>query len=190
MKQLRVRAPEEKVLSDEYIIHIKDFDADSVKSFHTQFVKLNTDPEVKAIPIMICSYGGDTVALFGMLDIMKTATKPIATIGIGASMSCGAVLLASGTKGYRFAGDNLEVMIHEVSGRTGGKNTDIVNDAKSIARTNRRLLEQLSKAAGRKDLSFFSKELKRRTNVDWYLTAKECLKLRLVDHVGVPHMGY
>lgn len=180
-KVIKFSAIEEK----DYIL-VNKFDFDSVRSFHSKFMLLNGDSSVIAIPIVITSYGGSVYALLAILDIMATATKPIATIALGAAMSCGSVLLSAGTKGFRFAGTNTDIMIHEVSSGEMGKLTELEAGVKEVKRLNKILMRQLAKNADKKDPDFFMKEMKSRTNLDWYLSAVDCKKLGLIDHVGIP----
>ena len=100
-------------------------------------------------------------------------------------MSCGSVLLASGSPGYRFAGEMTEIMIHEVSSSTRGKNSDIQNDGKQLDRLNSVLFSILAKKTG-KSVKYFKDKIKASGNVDWYITAKQAKKMGLVDFVGVP----
>src|SRR5579859_4042574 len=110
-------------------IRVKDFNLSSLQEFHKDFEELSRKDEITIIPIYINSYGGQIDTLFAMLDIIQASHKPVATIASGVAMSCGAVLLASGTPGYRFAGPNAQIMIHQVSGASMGKLSDIEVDA-------------------------------------------------------------
>ena len=77
-------------------------------------------------------------------------------------------------------------MIYEVSSHSFGKTTEIKEDAKNIEILNNIILTKLADFCKIKDKKFFHKKLKDRTNLDWYLDAKECRELRLVDMVGMP----
>jgi len=62
-----------------------------------------------------------------MLEVISQSPVPVATIAVGKAMSCGATLLAAGTKGMRYAAPNSTILVHDVSGFTGGKAEDMVN---------------------------------------------------------------
>lgn len=167
-------------------IYVTNFDDNAVKEFLTNFIKLESNSKVKIIPIVINSYGGQVYSLLAMLDIISSSEKPICTVAAGKAMSCGSVLLAAGTPGYRYVGKNAHVMIHEVSSMTYGKTTEIKEDTKNTERLNDILLTKLAEFCGKKDKRFFHKKLKNRTNLDWFLNGSECKKLGLVDSIGTP----
>lgn len=170
-------------------VYVTAFDDAAVKDFYINVSKLESNPEVKIIPIIINSYGGQVYSLLAMLDILSGVTKPICTVAIGKAMSCGSVLLAAGTPGYRYVAENAHVMIHEVSSGTWGKTTEVKEDVKNTAKLNDILLTKLAQLCGKKDKKFFHKEIKKRTNLDWFLNDKECKKLGLVDVIGMPRFA-
>lgn len=166
-------------------VFVTEFTDNAVSKFYTEFIKLESNIDVKIIPIVISSYGGQVYSLLAMLDILSSSSKIICTIGIGKAMSCGSVLLAAGTKGYRYAGRNTDVMIHEVSSVSWGKTTDVKEDAKNTSRLNDILLHKLANFC-KKDKKYFHKLIKSRSNADLFLSADKCKEINLVDHVGVP----
>lgn len=184
-----VKLEPEIIKLDEFpYIYVTKFNEESLKEFYKEFSKLNFDPSVKIIPILISSYGGDVYTLLSMLDIIKTANKPVATIAMGKAMSCGAVLLSAGTPGYRYAGESTDILIHEVSNFSIGKNLDIQNEARSTERLNKTLMTILAKNCGMKDINYFLKLSKSKGNVDLYFSAKECKKIGLIDSVSIPEL--
>lgn len=168
-------------------IYVGAFDDTAAEKFHAGIMKLEANPDVKVIPVIINSYGGSVYSLFAMLDVLSSTTKPVATIAVGKAMSCGSVLLAAGTPGYRYCGNNADVMIHEVGSWAVGKTTELKADVKNTDRLNDILLNKLASFCG-KDKNYFQKKIKEHTNLDWYLDAKTCKKLGLVDHVGTPKL--
>lgn len=188
-KLIYVQTIPEALKNDDFpYIYVTEFKESTVKEFYKEFSKLNCDDEVKVIPIVISSYGGEVYSLLSMLDIMKTANKPVATIAMGKAMSCGAVLLSAGTKGLRFAGEMTDVLIHEVSGFSIGKNLDIQNDAEKTKKLNMLLMRILAENCGIKDKDHFIKLAKSKGNIDLYFTAKESKKLGLIDHISIPEL--
>jgi ATP-dependent Clp protease protease subunit len=179
------RLPDNAVIKEEKIMYVTEFTLESAVEFNKRFNELNSDDEVTVITIVISSYGGNVNALFSMIDVMSTSTKPIATIASGAAMSCGMLLLAAGTKGYRFSGPLAEIMIHEVSGGASGTTTTLHSDVRQTKKINALFFGLLSKYTG-KPAKFFTDKLKASGNVDWYLTAKEAKALSLVDHAEMP----
>jgi ATP-dependent Clp protease protease subunit len=173
---------------EDSFIYVTRFDDDAAKNFYSKFMKMQGDPTVKVIPIVISSFGGQVHSLLPMVDIIEACKKPVATVALGKAMSCGSILLAAGTKGYRYSAPNTEIMIHQVSSGVMGKLTELEHDTAWTKRLNDKLMLFLAKYAGKKDSQFFIKEMKKRGNLDWFLTSAEAKKLGMVDHVGVPSL--
>lgn len=169
-------------------IVVTEFDNESLKKFIEEFTDLNTRAEVGIIPIIVSSYGGQVHVLFSMIDIIRSTTKTVATIGIGKSMSCGAVLLAAGTKGYRFSTENNDIMLHEVSSFEWGKLSEMKNGIEHTKELNKRLFDFLSNQSTSKRKLNFDEEFMKRGNTDWFLSSNEYKKLGLIDHVGMPSL--
>lgn len=171
--------------SDKHVIFVKDFSIEKSIEFAKEFNDLNSDHEIDVITIIISSYGGSVNALLSMLDVISTAIKPVATIVTGPAMSCGSILLAAGTPGFRFAAKQSEILIHEISSGAMGTNTELKNTSKNVDRLNTKIFGLLGSFTG-KSAKFFLDKLKASGNVDWYLSAKQAKQLGLVDHIGVP----
>lgn len=166
-------------------IYVTEFDEASAEKFYQSFRELQANDEVKVIPVIIDSFGGYAHSLLVMLDLIASSHKPVATIGIGKAMSCGAFLLAAGTKGYRFSAENTDIMIHEVASGARGKITDTVNDVNHIKKLNDKLFRMFA-GNSKKDVKFFLEKMKSIGNADWFLTSKEFKTLGLIDHIGIP----
>jgi ATP-dependent Clp protease protease subunit len=109
---------------------------------------------------------------------MQFLTCPVNTYCIGQAASMGAVLLAAGTKGRRFALPNARIMIHQPWGGVQGQATDISIQAKEILRLKDRLNEILAEHCGR-DLETLTKD----TDRDRFMSAAEAKVYGLVDEV-------
>ncbi len=174
--------------SDQLFIWVSEFDDESLVRFYEKFSELERNPFLPFIPVVISSYGGDVSVLMAMRDLIKSSNKPVATIGLGKAMSCGACLLAAGTKGFRFASKDTAIMVHEVSGGAIGKTTDVAEQAIIMQELNRKLLANLAKDSG-KSHKQIEKKLKSKKNADWTLTAAEAREWGIVDHVAVPRIA-
>lgn len=135
------------------------------------------DPE-KDITLYINSPGGSVSAGLAIYDTMRFIRPDVSTICIGQAASMGAILLAAGTAGKRFALPHSRIMIHQPSGGAGGQATDIAIHAKEIIRIKNTLSELLGKLTG-KDPKTIHKD----TDRDKYLTAEEALKYGIVDEI-------
>lgn len=166
-------------------ILVNEFSEYGVKNFKSDFDDLNNSA-LPIIPIFIDSYGGEIYALLAMLDIISTATKPIATVALGKAMSCGSILLAcGGSKNLRFVGPNSTVMVHDAATVSFGKIEELKADVGEAERLNIKIFEMLNDSCG-KPKGFFQKLVAEKKHVNWYLDSKEALKLGLADHIGLP----
>jgi len=135
------------------------------------------DPK-KDIHLYINSPGGSVTAGLAVYDTIQFLTCDVNTYCIGQAASMGAVLLAAGTKGKRYALPNARIMIHQPWGGTRGQATDISIQAKEILRLKDRLNEILSHHCGR---TF--EDLTRDTDRDRFMSADEAKAYGLVDEV-------
>jgi ATP-dependent Clp endopeptidase proteolytic subunit ClpP len=170
---------------EESNIWVTEFDQDSVQEFYEKFMQWEANPMITTIPIYINSPGGVVYALTAKRDLIKTSVKPVSTIAVGAAMSCGASLLASGTKGARFASPDTRILIHQVSNMHRGKTSDIIEDARQTQSLNEMMLRNLAEDTGN-SVAKFKNEIKNRENTDWTMTAEEALKWKLIDGIGIP----
>lgn len=135
------------------------------------------DPD-KDINIYINSPGGMVTAGLAIYDTMRFIKPDISTICVGMAASMGAVLLASGTKGKRYALPNSEIMIHQPLGGFQGQASDIKISADHILSIKDKLNRILAEATGQ-DLSVIEKD----TDRDNYMTAADAAAYGLVDKV-------
>ena len=135
------------------------------------------DPD-KDINIYINSPGGMVSAGLAIYDTMRFIKPDISTICVGRAASMGAVLLAAGTKGKRYALPNAEIMIHQPLGGFQGQASDIKITADHILELKDRLNRILAEATGQ-ELSVIEKD----TDRDNYMTAADAAAYGLVDKV-------
>lgn len=170
-------------------VWVTDFNTDSIRKFYDEFVDIEMDPSIEIIPVFVNSYGGQVYSLVAKRDLIKSSPKSVATICLGKAMSCGASLLAAGTKGLRFASPDSRILIHQVSSMTLGKASDIKEDAAQVQMLNEMMLRNLAEDSGL-TVHKLKNEIKNRDNADWTLTAEEAKKWGLIDHVGIPRHIY
>lgn len=137
------------------------------------------DPEGD-IHIYINSPGGSVSAGLGMYDMMQYIKPDIATYCTGLAASMGAVLLAAGSDGKRYALPHAQIMIHQPLGGAQGQATDIAIQAKQILFLKHRLNEILVKHSKQK-----IETIEKDTDRDRYMTAEESKAYGIVDHVIV-----
>ena len=139
---------------------------------------LQSEDAEKDISIYINSPGGVVTAGMAIYDTMQFVKCPITTYCMGQAASMGAVLLAAGTKGKRFALPNSRIMIHQPLGGAQGQATDIEIQTKEILRMKKRLNEILSDHTGKP-----IKTIEKDTDRDFFMSAAEAVAYGLVDEV-------
>ncbi len=130
------------------------------------------------IHFYISSPGGTVPATLSIYDTMQFLECPVATYCIGLAASGGAILLAGGTKGKRFALPHAKIMVHQPWGQVGGQVSDIEIQANEILKDRRSLNQILAKHTGR-PLDQIGEETER----DRYFSAQEAKEFGLVDDV-------
>ncbi|GAB6189298.1 ATP-dependent Clp endopeptidase proteolytic subunit ClpP [Marinitoga arctica] len=135
------------------------------------------DPE-KDIYLYINSPGGSVTAGLAMYDTMQYIKPDVATICIGQAASMGAVLLAAGAKGKRFALPNSRIMIHQPWGGAQGTAKDVEIQVQELLRIKRMLNKILSDHTGQ-DIKIIEKD----TDRDYFMSAEEALEYGLIDKV-------
>ena len=138
------------------------------------------DPD-KEICLYINSPGGSITDGMGIVDTMNYIKCPVSTICVGLAASFGAVLLANGEKGRRFATPNAEILIHQpLIGGNGiaGQTTEIKIQAEHMIKTREKLNKLLSDKTGQ-TIETIEKDTER----DHWMTAEEALKYGLIDGI-------
>lgn len=138
------------------------------------------DPE-KDISFYINSPGGSVTAGLAIYDAMQVIRPQVRTFCIGQCASMGALLLAAGAKGKRYALPNSRVMIHQPHGGAGGQATDIAIQAKEILSLKKRLNEILAMHTGKKVV-----EIEADADRDFFMSAAEAKDYGLVDDILMP----
>jgi ATP-dependent Clp protease protease subunit len=139
---------------------------------------LQYENKTQGISFYINSPGGSVYSTLAIYDTMQFIECPIATYCIGMAASGGAVLLAGGTKGRRFALPHSKIMIHQPYGQVSGQISDIEIQAEEIHSNKRDINEILAKHSGQ-PIERVSKDTER----DRYLTALQAKEYGLVDEV-------
>src|SRR5688572_25711179 len=129
---------------------------------------LQSENRRKDFHFYINSPGGSVTATLAIYDTMQMISCPVATYCVGLAASGGAVLLAGGEKGKRFALSHSKVMIHQPHGGVGGQVSDIEIQANEIIRTRSTLNQILAEHCGKT-----IEEIAKATDRDYYMTAEE-----------------
>jgi len=143
-----------------------------------QLLFLQSEDPDKDISIYINSPGGVVTAGLAIYDTMQFLKCDITTYCVGQAASMGAVLLAAGTRGKRFALPNARIMIHQPLGGAQGQATDINIQAQEIMRIKQILNGILANHSSRS-----IDDLEKDTDRDNFMSAKEAVEYGLVDEV-------
>jgi ATP-dependent Clp protease protease subunit len=138
------------------------------------------DPD-KDINFYINSPGGSVTAALAIYDAMQVIRPQVRTYCIGQCASAGALLLAAGAKGKRYALPNSRVMIHQPSGGAGGQATDIAIQAKEILQLKKRLNAMLALHTGKS-----IEQVEADSDRDFFMGAQDAKEYGLVDDLLMP----
>lgn len=172
-----------RLLKDRIIFLGEDVNPTSASLIIAQLLFLESEDPDKEIFLYINSPGGSITDGMGIVDTMNYIKCPVSTICVGLAASFGAVLLANGEKGKRFATPNSEILIHQplIGGQGGGisgQATEIKIHADHMIRTREKLNKLLSEKTGQS-----IETIERDTERDHYMTAEEALKYGLIDGI-------
>ena len=143
-----------------------------------QLLFLQMEDSEKDINVYINSPGGYVTSGLAIYDTMQFVKPDVNTYCMGQAASMGALLLAGGTKGKRYALPNARIMIHQPWGGAQGAASDIGIQAKEILRLRERINELLAQHTGQ-PLEKVAKD----TDRDFFMSADEALKYGVVDEV-------
>lgn len=143
-----------------------------------QLLFLQSEDSNKPVHLYINSPGGSVTAGLAIYDTIRFLQCEVHTYCVGQAASMGAVLLAAGAHGKRFALPNARIMIHQPWGGVQGQAADIGIQAKEILRLRDRINEILSHHTGKT-----IKTIARATDRDFFMSAEEALSYGLIDSV-------
>lgn len=148
-----------------------------------QLLFLEAEDPDKDIHLYINSPGGVVTAGMAIFDTMNYIKAPVSTICVGQAASMGAVLLAAGAPGKRYALPHARIMIHQPSGGSRGQATDIMIQAEEILRMKKELNGLLARLSGQ-PVDKVSVDTER----DFFMSASEACSYGLIDAVMERHV--
>jgi len=170
-----------RLLKDRIIFLAEDVNPASASLVVAQLLFLESEDPDKEINLYINSPGGSITDGMAIVDTINYIKCPVSTICVGMAASMGAVLLASGAKGKRYATPNAEILIHQPligGGGLSGQTTEIKIHADHMVKTREKLNKLLSERTGQ-SLETIEKDTER----DNYMTAQEALEYGLIDGI-------
>ena len=167
-----------RLLKDRIVFVGGEIDDNMANAIVAQLLFLQAQDPEKEVSMYINSPGGSVTAGLAILDTMKMVKCPVATYCVGQASSMGAILLASGDKGRRYALPHARIMVHQPWGGAQGKASDIEITAREILRLKEMLNGILAEASGR-TLESVTND----TDRDHFMSADEAKAWGIVDKV-------
>ena len=143
-----------------------------------QLLFLEHEDSKRDIKLYINSPGGSVTAGLAIYDTMQYVKADVSTMCVGMAASMGAVLLAAGKKGKRFALPNADILLHQVMGGVEGQATEVEITARHILKIKDRLNQILAKHTSQ-SISKIDKD----TDRDYYMSAEEAKQYGLIDEI-------
>lgn len=167
-----------RLLKERIVFLGGEIDDDVANAVVAQLLFLEHEDSKKDIQLYINSPGGVVQAGLAIYDTMQHIKPDVSTICVGLAASMGAVLLASGAKGKRFALPNADVMMHQVMGGAQGQATDMEIVTKHIVKLKDRINQILVKHTGQP-----TAKIERDTDRDFYMSAEEAKAYGVIDNI-------
>ncbi len=167
-----------RLLKDRIIFLGDTIDDALANTVIAQLLFLDSQDSGKDIQLYINSPGGSVTSGLAIYDTIQYLKSDVSTMCVGIAASMGAVLLASGEKGKRFALPNSEVMIHQVMGGVEGQATDIEITAKHILKTKDKINKILVEHTGQQ-----YKKVEKDADRDYYMSAQEAKTYGIIDKI-------
>jgi len=174
-----------RLLNDRIIVLSEDVNATTASLVVAQLLYLEGQDPEKDIYFYINSPGGSISDGMAIHDTMNYIKCDVSTICVGMAASMGAFLLASGTKGKRFALPNAEILIHQPlisGGGLSGQTTDIKIHADHMVHMREKMNAMLSQYTGQP-----LETIQRDTERDNYMTAEQAKAYGLIDDIITKH---
>ncbi len=167
-----------RLLKDRIVFLGTAIDENVANLIVAQMLFLESEDPKKDINLYINSPGGSVYAGMAVYDTMRYVKPAVSTICVGLAASFGAVLLAAGDKGKRYALPNSRVMLHQPAGGAQGQAVDIDIHAREILKIRETLNEILSDHTGQ-PVETIAKD----TDRDFFMSAQDAVKYGLIDEI-------
>ncbi len=173
-----------KLLTDNIILINEELNEYTVTSYQAQLLYLKSkltpeETQENPIKLYINSPGGnvlDGLGLYDMIKYLQSKGYIISTVNIGSSCSMAALLLMSGTKGYRYSLKHCQVMIHELSSFNYGKFNELKDHYEQMTKLQSTLNKIIKINSSEEILSLCERK-------DLWLTADEAIKYNIIDQI-------
>ena len=167
-----------RLLRDRIVFLGTPIDDNVANAIIAQLLFLEADDPDRDINIYVNSPGGSVTAGMAIYDTMQFVKPDITTICVGQAASMGALLLAAGTAGKRYALPHSRILLHQPMGGFSGQATDIEIHAREILRLKQDLNRILQQHTGRE-----LEELQKDTERDFFMSSQQALEYGVIDEI-------
>ncbi len=167
-----------RLLAERIIFLRNEVTDDTANLIVAQMLFLDAEEADRDITLYINSPGGSVTAGMAIYDAMNQIRSQVCTVCIGIAASMGAFLLSAGTKGKRYALPNARIMLHQPSGGTQGKASDIEIAAKEILYFRQLINKILAENTGKSQ-----EQIELDSERDFFMSADEAKAYGLIDNI-------
>lgn len=146
-----------------------------------QLLFLESDDPDRDVHLYINTPGGSVDAGLGIYDVMQYVKPDVSTYCVGLAASMGAILLAGGTKGKRYALPHARIMIHQPMGRADGRAADVKIYAEEILKSRETANKILARHTGQP-----LEKIEKDTDRDFFMSPQEARDYGIVDEILMP----
>ncbi len=171
-----------RLLKDRIVFIGTPIDDNVANLIIAQILFLQSEDSEKDINVYINTPGGSVTSGLAIYDTMQFVKPDIATYCVGQAASMGALLLAAGTKGKRFALPHARIMIHQPWGGVQGAAEDIHIQAKEILRLRDKINELIARHTNQP-----LEKVRKDTDRDYFMSAEEAKEYGIIDEVIYPN---
>jgi len=167
-----------RLLKERIVFVSGEIDDGMANSVIAQLLFLQKEDAKKDITMYINSPGGHVQSGLAIIDTMNHIKCDVSTVVVGWAASMGAVILANGKKGKRFALKNADIMLHQPLGGAQGQASDIEITAKHIIKIRHNLYQNLAEITGKT-----KEKIEKDFDRDYWLDAKEAVEYGIIDKI-------
>ncbi len=167
-----------RLLKDRIIFVGTGINDEIANSIIAQMLFLESEDPEKDIHLYINTPGGHVHAGLAIYDTMQYIRSDVSTICVGMAASMGAVLLAAGTEGKRYALPNTRIMLHQPMGGAQGQAADVEIHAREIMKTKERLNQILAYHTGQP-----VEQISKDTDRDFFMSSEEAKNYGIIDGI-------
>jgi ATP-dependent Clp protease protease subunit len=169
-----------RLLKDRIVFLGSEVNDDVANLITAQFLFLESEDPEKEINFYINSPGGSVTAGMAIYDTMQFIRPPVSTLCLGQAASMGAVLLAAGEKGRRYALPHSRILIHQPLGGARGQAVDIDIQAREILHAREEINSILARHTGQN-----LKKIEKDSDRDFFMSSGQAVEYGLIDEVIV-----